>query len=93
MEEGGKLLPHIQSNGWLTGSVYINVPALKSASEGALALTRGVDHTFSSEDTLVMEVSTGHMCLFPSSLYHGTVPFKGEEERIVLAFDMIPSLH
>jgi hypothetical protein len=33
---------------------------------------------------------TGSLCLFPSSLHHYTVPFEGKEDRIVLAFDVIP---
>jgi hypothetical protein len=33
---------------------------------------------------------TGSLCLFPSSLHHYTVPFEEKEDRIVLAFDVIP---
>ena len=39
----------------------------------------------------VMNVVTGSLCLFPSSLYHYTIPFESEEERIVLAFDILPT--
>jgi hypothetical protein len=38
----------------------------------------------------MVEVATGGLCLFPSSLYHYTTPFDGQERRIVLAFDVIP---
>ena len=38
----------------------------------------------------IIDVITGSMCLFPSSLHHYTIPFKADEERIVLAFDVIP---
>jgi hypothetical protein len=31
------------------------------------------------------------LCLFPSSLHHYTVPFEEAENRIVLAFDVIPT--
>ncbi|MDB4155972.1 tetratricopeptide repeat protein [Gammaproteobacteria bacterium] len=92
MEEGGSLSPHIHKHGWLTGSVYINVPSPKANNEGDLVISRTENSTLDLENSLVMEVSTGHMCLFPSSLYHHTLPFKGEEERIVLAFDVVPTL-
>jgi tetratricopeptide (TPR) repeat protein len=90
MEEGGSLSPHIHANGWLTGSVYINVPSDRSNNEGDLVLSQYENPTSNLEDSLIMEVTTGRMCLFPSSLYHYTVPFEGEEERIVLAFDVVP---
>ena len=39
----------------------------------------------------IIDVVTGSLCLFPSSLYHYTIPFEVEEERIVLAFDVMPN--
>ena len=39
----------------------------------------------------IIDVVTGNLCLFPSSLYHYTIPFESEEERIVLAFDVTPN--
>ena len=38
-----------------------------------------------------INVVTGSLCLFPSSLLHYTIPFKSKDDRIVLAFDMIPN--
>jgi hypothetical protein len=32
----------------------------------------------------------GLMLLFPSFFYHATVPFASEEDRISIAFDVIP---
>ena len=36
-----------------------------------------------------IDVVTGSLCLFPSSLLHYTVPFEAEENRIVLAFAIL----
>ena len=38
----------------------------------------------------IIDVVTGSLALFPASLLHYTIPFESEEERIVLAFDVIP---
>lgn len=38
----------------------------------------------------IINVVTGNLCLFPSSLHHYTIPFESKEERIVLAFDIKP---
>ena len=37
----------------------------------------------------IIDVKTGTLCLFPASLFHYTIPFKSDEDRIVLAFDVI----
>ena len=39
--------------------------------------------------TKSIDAVTGNLVLFPASLMHYTIPFKSEEERIVLAFDVI----
>jgi hypothetical protein len=48
-----------------------------------------------SENRRSIDVITGSLCLFPSSLLHYTRPFNAnpfnaKEKRVVLAFDMIP---
>ena len=37
-----------------------------------------------------IDAVNGNICLFPASLLHDTIPFEGEEGRIVLAFDVLP---
>jgi hypothetical protein len=38
----------------------------------------------------VVETIKGGIVLFPSSLFHNTIPFKSNEERMTIAFDIIP---
>jgi tetratricopeptide (TPR) repeat protein len=93
MKSGGELLPHIHENGWISGSIYINVPPKTKIDSGSLvvALGRDSDATNSRLNLKkVFNVVTGSMALFPASLMHHTIPFESEEERIVLAFDVIP---
>ena len=42
------------------------------------------------KNSLSIDVVTGSLCLFPSSLLHYTIPFESDKDRIVLAFDVIP---
>ena len=49
------------------------------------------DGNGNSKDIKSIDVVTGTLCLFPSSLLHYTIPFESNEDRIVLAFDMIPN--
>ena len=94
MKTGGKLAPHIHEFGWLSGSIYINVPPKLEADSGNLVVCIN-DQVSESENKInpkkTIDVVTGSLCLFPSSLYHYTIPFESKEERIVLAFDVKPN--
>ena len=91
MKSGGNLKPHIHDNGWLSGSIYINVPRKLKGESGNLVVSLGeekdtIDKRINEKKTI--NVVTGSMVLFPASLTHYTIPFESEEERIVLAFDV-----
>ena len=91
MKSGGNLKPHIHTEGWLSGSIYINVPRKLKDESGNLVVSLGeekdsIDKRINEKKTI--NVVTGSLVLFPASLTHYTIPFESEEERIVLAFDM-----
>jgi tetratricopeptide (TPR) repeat protein len=91
MKNGGKLKPHIHEEGWLSGSVYINVPPKLKPNSGNLVVCLGeekdvIDGSMNSQKSI--NVSTGSLVLFPGSLMHYTIPFESDEDRIVLAFDV-----
>ena len=92
MKSGGELQPHIHTEGWLSGSIYINIPPKSKADSGNLVVSLGeekdaVDTRINAKK--IINVVTGSLVLFPASLTHCTIPFESEEERIVLAFDVI----
>jgi hypothetical protein len=39
----------------------------------------------------VVVQQVGDIVLFPSSLYHRTIPFNSDEERVCIAFDLKPA--
>ena len=96
MKSGGYLKSHIHENGWLSGSIYINVPKIKMQNDGNLVLSlfdEELESKNSNQDSKkIINIETGSLCLFPSSLYHYTIPFEADEERIVLAFDIEPRI-
>ena len=89
MKNGGKLTPHMHDHGWLSGSIYINVPQKKTVDSGNLVACLD-DNEDENNPKKIIDVVTGSMCMFPSSLFHYTIPFDADEERTVLAFDAIP---
>jgi hypothetical protein len=80
----------MHENGWVSGSVYINVPPKLKADSGNLVVSIEDEQSNLEENKKSIDVVTGSLCLFPSSLHHYTIPFESNEERIVLAFDVIP---
>ena len=85
MKSGGKLAAHMHDNGWISGSVYVNVPPKVSKDSGNFVVCLD-----DQQESKSIDVVTGSLCLFPSSLFHYTIPFEADENRIVLAFDVIP---
>jgi tetratricopeptide (TPR) repeat protein len=93
MKKGGALRPHMHEKGWISGSIYINVPPKFNLNDGNLVVCIEDDALLSeSQDNKqnIIDVSTGSLCLFPASLLHYTIPFESDEDRIVLAFDVVP---
>lgn len=93
MKNGGALRPHMHEKGWISGSIYINVPPKLNVNDGNLVVCIEDDALLSESQgnkKNIIDVSTGSLCLFPASLLHYTIPFESDEERIVLAFDVVP---
>jgi Flp pilus assembly protein TadD len=92
MKSGGELSSHMHENGWISGSIYINVPPKSYHDSGnlVLELEDTKNGLGSSQNMESIDVVTGSLCLFPSSLNHYTIPFEAKEDRVVLAFDVIP---
>jgi len=92
MKTGGELRPHMHEKGWISGSVYINVPEKSKTKSGNLVVCIEEEQLKGKHKNQEksIDVVTGSLCLFPASLLHYTIPFESEEERIVLAFDVVP---
>jgi uncharacterized protein (TIGR02466 family) len=96
MQQGGHLSAHIHEIGWLSGAVYLAMPTPKENSiEGAFEYgTHGDDYPITPpQQHLNFPVAhvmpnVGDIVLFPSSLFHRTIPFSSNEERICIAFDL-----
>jgi len=85
---------HIHAAGWLSGVVYLKTIDATGSDEGAIELSlHGYDLPV-LDDTYPRKVhrpKRGEIILFPSSVFHGTIPFKEDTERTVIAFDLLPS--
>ncbi|MBD7939868.1 putative 2OG-Fe(II) oxygenase [Brevundimonas guildfordensis] len=91
---GGFHEPHIHPKGWYSSACYIDVPPVVEAGgrEGWLALGQPPFPTPRPLAPLRYEKpEPGKLVLFPSCLWHGTVPFTGDQPRLSVAFDILPA--
>ncbi len=93
MQSGGHLNAHIHEIGWLSGAVYLAMPDTADDREGAFEYgTHGDDfpQLHGRFPTAYIKPAVGDIVLFPSSLFHRTIPFSANAERICVAFDLKP---
>lgn len=94
MKQGGYLTSHIHEEGWISGCVYLKLPKRTRNHEGSFAYsTDGDDYPRLHDDfpEEIVDVEVGDLVLFPSSLFHRTLPFQSDEERVCVAFDVKPA--
>lgn len=94
MMNGGHEIAHIHPNGWLSGVFYVNLPDVigQQGEAGYLEFGKPTPdlHVRSGMELRHYKPEYGQMFLFPSYFYHGTVPFRSDQRRICIAFDVEP---
>jgi tetratricopeptide (TPR) repeat protein len=91
LKKEGYNVPHIHPSGWISGVFYLKVPSkIKKNEAGIQFHLNGDDYEIINKNmpNKIVKPEIGTMVLFPSSLYHSTVPFTSDEERICIAFDL-----
>ena len=92
----GHQIPHIHPSAWLSGVYYPRVPdgveGEGVGQAGWIEFGRPPEHfpCRAEPSVLAFRPEEGLMLLFPSYLYHRTIPFTGDEARVSIAFDLRP---
>ena len=90
---GGFHVNHIH-NGWISSVYYVDVPEIAAdghAHQGWLKFGEpSADLGFGDAVRRLVQPKPGRLVLFPSYLWHGTVPFNSDETRMTIAFDAMP---
>ena len=95
LDEGAYQVPHIHPSAWLSGVYYVALPPALGADDDGTAgwIEFGKpywDFRIRAEpETRLIEPEEGLMLLFPSYMFHRTLPFAGAGERISIAFDVL----
>ncbi len=94
LSQGGNLDAHMHKEGWLSSSIYFERPERKEENEGDIKFSlHGAKYPKNNKDfpEKIIKIEKGDMVIFPSSIFHSTIPFQSQQERITFAFDVIPS--
>jgi len=81
---------HVHPQGWISSAFYVAVPERMSGEEGWLTLGEPQSELgVKTPPIRRVEPKPGQLVLFPSMMWHGTLPFD-EGERMSVAFDVAP---
>jgi tetratricopeptide (TPR) repeat protein len=93
LTDGGYQPNHVHDRGWISSAYYVSsMPAEQPKDPRAGQLKFGEPNRPPAKcgPEKFIEPQPGMLVLFPSYMWHGTVPFEGSE-RLSMAFDVIPS--
>jgi tetratricopeptide (TPR) repeat protein len=93
LRSGGFHVNHIHPEGWLSSAYYVEVPKNVSASNsksGWIKFGEPRMPTLGAGPAHYERPREGRLVLFPSYMWHGTVPFEADEPRMTVAFDVRP---
>ncbi|MCW5633690.1 MAG: hypothetical protein KIT17_10160 [Rubrivivax sp.] len=91
---GGFHTHHVHPHGWLSSACYVSVPPSVAAGDagghaGWLQFGQP-DRDLGLAPLRHVQPRVGRLVLFPSYLWHGTLPFDDDAERLTVAFDVMP---
>jgi uncharacterized protein (TIGR02466 family) len=94
LRPGGFHKDHFHPEGWLSSAFYVETPDVALESVDRQGWIRFGQPPFVTDPPLpaghFVKPKPGRLVLFPSYLWHGTVPFTTDEARMTIAFDAVP---
>ena len=94
LQRGGYHVNHVHPEGWISSAYYVEVPAEvedEDAMSGWIKFGEPRMPTPGAPAAHYVQPRAGRLVLFPSYMWHGTTPIQGDEPRMTIAFDAVPS--
>jgi len=86
---------HVHNQGWISSCYYVAVPRTVKGNKDEQGWIKfgepSQDYGSAFAPRRTVEPKAGRLVLFPSYMWHGTVPFQAPEPRTTIAFDVIPA--
>ena len=94
LRDGGFHTNHVHPRGWISSAYYVALPeAVNDAErqEGWLKFGEpNFDCGIKNVVRRTVQPRVGTLVLFPSYMWHGTIPFRSNQSRTTIAFDVVP---
>jgi tetratricopeptide (TPR) repeat protein len=85
---------HMHPQGWISSALYIELPdelGKGTGDEGCLQFgVPPIETGLNLPARRVVRPEVGLLTLFPSYMWHGTIPFDSPRSRLTVAFDIVP---
>jgi tetratricopeptide (TPR) repeat protein len=95
LRSGGHHTDHFHSEGWLSCVFYVETPRIALAQADKAGWLRLGQPALATcpplQPTGFLRPQPGRLVVFPSYYWHGTVPFSTAEDRVSIAFDIVPT--
>lgn len=95
LRSNGYHVDHVHPEGWLSSAFYIDVPKSSLDEDKKEGWIRFGQPPYRTNPPLLAEKfirpQPGMLAIFPSYMWHGTVPFTSEERRMTIAIDIVPN--
>jgi tetratricopeptide (TPR) repeat protein len=91
---GGFHTDHVHPDGWISSAFYVALPDAVAAGgrEGWIRFGEaGIPVSPAQSAQHWVKPEPGMLVLFPSYMWHGTVPFGGDQARLTMAMDIVPA--
>src|SRR5262249_10359902 len=95
LRNNGFHVNHLHPMGWISSCYYVAVPhAVKdeTAQQGWIKFGEpSLEIALKTPVRPAIEPVAGRLVLFPSYMWHGTIPFHDTAARTTIAFDVVPN--
>lgn len=90
LKAGGFHINHLHPAGWISSAYYVSLPAaINDGQQGWIKFGEPRWPTPGCGIEKVVQPRAGRLVLFPSYMWHGTIPFDSGE-RMTAPFDVVP---
>ena len=94
LHDNGFHVNHLHPDGWISSCYYVSVPDVvrdETAMQGWIKFGEPpIDVVLKQAIRRTVQPVQGRLVLFPSYMWHGTVPFHDSAARTTIAFDVVP---
>jgi Flp pilus assembly protein TadD len=92
----GRHVNHMHPQGWMSSAFYVALPpSVQSQQHGNAGHIQfgqpPVELGLDLSPRRIIRPRPGWLALFPSYMWHGTLPFEDAAPRVTIAFDMLPA--